>query len=61
MKLTFPEWCKLVGTTTDEMAEAQERAEAEDGTSEPIGRCPKCGWLVYTVPGFCGGCNANHG
>ena len=29
-KITYPEWCELVGTTTDEMAEAQERHEAEE-------------------------------
>lgn len=29
-KVTFEEWCELVGTTTDEMAEAQERHEEEE-------------------------------
>lgn len=29
-KVTFEEWCKLVGTTSDEMAEAQERHEEEE-------------------------------
>lgn len=29
-KVTFEEWCELVGTTTDEMAEAQERHEADE-------------------------------
>ncbi len=29
-KVTFEEWCELVGTTTDEMAEAQERHEQEE-------------------------------
>ena len=51
--LTFPEWCALNGTTTEEMAEAQERHAADDGTSTPIGRCPDCGAPIYTVPGFC--------
>jgi hypothetical protein len=62
-KVTYPEWCALVGTTTGEMAEAQELAEAEDWgeprpTSDPIGRCPHCGTPIYTVPGFCGVCRA---
>ncbi len=29
-RVTFPEWCELVGTTTDEMAGAQEIHEAEE-------------------------------
>ena len=33
-KVTFGEWCELVGTTTGAMAEAQERAEAEDWGEE---------------------------
>jgi uncharacterized OB-fold protein len=55
-QVTFPEWCDLVGTTTDAMAEAQERAEEEERTSTPIGRCEKCGRLLYAEAGFCGGC-----
>lgn len=29
-KVTFEEWCELVGTTSDEMARAQEQAEWEE-------------------------------
>lgn len=34
MKVTFEEWCELTGTTTGEMAGAQEMAEREDWESE---------------------------
>ena len=34
MKITYEEWCELTGTTTDEMADAQEQAESEDWETE---------------------------
>ena len=37
MKVTFEEWCRLMGTTTDDMAAAQEWAEAEEWENEPEG------------------------
>ena len=42
MKVTFEEWCRLMGTTTNNMAAAQEWAEAEEWENERRS-CPRCG------------------
>jgi hypothetical protein len=43
--------------TPDEVRELLEQNSDGVGVAQPIGRCPKCQTLVYSVEGFCGVCN----
>jgi hypothetical protein len=43
--------------TPTEVAEILEQNSDGVGIARPIGRCPKCQTLIYSVEGFCGVCN----
>lgn len=43
--------------TPTEVAAILEQNSDGVGVARPIGRCPKCQTLIYSVEGFCGVCN----